>query len=165
MKTQIRRQLTLFLKPEEATAIESVRKEYNPIQYELISSHITLCREDEIESLSKVIKNLNELNFNQITLTTKEFLRFENNKGVLLNFEESNCFQEIRKQLLKDSIEQPRNHQPHITLIHPRNGTCTDEIFQKLQKIKFPEQFSFEKVSLIEQEVGNKWKILAEYSL
>ena len=47
-----RKQLTLFLEASEAESIERIRKEFNPKQFALIKSHITLCREDEIEAVS-----------------------------------------------------------------------------------------------------------------
>jgi hypothetical protein len=54
----IRRQLTLFLEEIPAENIETIRSNYNPRQRELINCHITLCREDEIENIGKVLDNL-----------------------------------------------------------------------------------------------------------
>jgi hypothetical protein len=53
----IRRQLTLFVEQKDAEIIERVRQEFNPIQFNLIKSHVTLCREDEIQNLEQVISN------------------------------------------------------------------------------------------------------------
>ena len=47
----MRRQLTLFVKKEDAETIEQIRQAFNPRQFELIKSHVTLCREDEIQNL------------------------------------------------------------------------------------------------------------------
>jgi len=47
-----RKQITIFLDETEAIPIEAIRKRFNPRQYKLIKSHITLCREDEIEDLA-----------------------------------------------------------------------------------------------------------------
>lgn len=33
--------------------LKNIRTQYNPTQFNLISAHITLCREDEIESIEK----------------------------------------------------------------------------------------------------------------
>ena len=44
---EIRRQATLFLRHRES--VESIRRQFNPAQAELISAHVTLCREDEVE--------------------------------------------------------------------------------------------------------------------
>lgn len=38
----------LFIEDEEAEEIEKIRKTFNPEQYALIKSPITLCREDEL---------------------------------------------------------------------------------------------------------------------
>ena len=48
-------QLTLFVDPKEAVTIERVRQEFNPGQFKLIKAHVTLCREDEIQDLEKVV--------------------------------------------------------------------------------------------------------------
>ena len=55
MTNNIRRQLTLFVEQKDAETIEKVRQEFNPKQFELIKSHVTLCREDEIQNLEQVI--------------------------------------------------------------------------------------------------------------
>ncbi|NMR33228.1 hypothetical protein HIO71_03290 [Chryseobacterium aquaticum] len=46
-----RRQLTLFLDDHYSTEIETIRRKYNPVQYKSIKSHVTLCREDELENM------------------------------------------------------------------------------------------------------------------
>ena len=54
----MRRQLTLFVDPKDAINIEQVRNEFNPRQFEIIKAHVTLCREDEIQDLERVMTNL-----------------------------------------------------------------------------------------------------------
>lgn len=53
-----RRQLTLFVDEKQSVTIESIRQKFNPQQYRLIKAHVTLCREDEIESIDTVLYNL-----------------------------------------------------------------------------------------------------------
>ena len=65
-----RKQLTLFLEEKECKIIETIRKKYNPRQYELIKSHITLCREDEIEDIKHIKRNLENLDVHKFELTT-----------------------------------------------------------------------------------------------
>jgi hypothetical protein len=55
-------QLTLFADEQEAEAIENIRRKFNPAQYALIKSHVTLCREDELESIETVMQTLARLN-------------------------------------------------------------------------------------------------------
>lgn len=77
-------QLTLFIDETESKEIEQIRQEFNPEQYQLIKSHITLCREDEIEQIEKVILNLKRLKFNCLTIAFGKVVRFSNEKGVLI---------------------------------------------------------------------------------
>lgn len=166
MNDKIRRQLTLFLETKDAEIIEKIRKTYNPAQYGLIKAHVTLCREDEIENLEKVKSNLIALDNQAIELEFGKIERFENGKGIFLYAKvKHEAFDNLRKQILNDIIVEPRTQEPHITLMHPRNSTCTDEIFDEMVKMDLPSKFTFHKISLIEQEAGGPWRILEEYEL
>lgn len=66
---------------------------------------------------------------------------------------------------MNEIIAEPRAQEPHITLMHPRNSTCTDAIFDEVVKMDLPSKFTFNKISLIEQENGGPWRILDEYDL
>jgi len=161
-----RKQLTLFINEPESLEIEKIRKTFNPEQYLLIKSHITLCREDEIEALEKVRTNLEQLNFHNFSIDFGKVVRFSDEKGVLIPAI-GNCeaFHQLRKRLLAGIIEKPRMHEPHITLMHPRNSACTEAIFQEITTFKLPETITFNKISLIEQIPGEPWKVLAEWPL
>ena len=153
--THNRRQLTLFIPPEHSVIIEEIRKKYNPEQYQLIKSHITLCREDELENIDLIKQNLSSQEFNSITLSLEPVKRFSEGKGVLIPVADSKDeFQNLRREILKGVIDNPRLHEPHITLMHPRNSTCTDDIFEEILKIQLPAAVSFYKISLIEQRNG-----------
>ena len=161
-----RLQLTLFIDKDKSELIEKIRKEFNPEQYELIKSHVTLCRDDELESIEKVTQNLMKLNHEYITFEPGPIVRFSNGKGVLIPSKADNeQFQRLREFILRGVIINRANAEPHITLMHPRNSTCTDGIFQQIEKIKLPNKLTFRKISLIEQEEKNKWHILKEYEL
>ena len=157
---EIRRQLTLFV---ENQTIEEIRVKFNPKQHALIPAHITLCREDELEDLEKVVRNIKSLKtFNQIRISFNEVIRFENGKGVLIPAnEDNNDFHNLRNAILIS----PRKHLPHITLMHPRNSTCTDAIFEEIKSYQLPTTLFFKKISLIEQRDGGKWKILDEFTI
>lgn len=166
MNNKIRRQLTLFVKPEDAIQIEKVRQTFNPHQFNLIPAHVTLCREDEIADIDTVINNLNTLNFPPIEIEFETVKMFDNENGVLLTgVNNSFEFQELRKRILMGIYESPGKHEPHITLMHPRNSNCTPEIFEQIKMIHFPEKLKFNKISLIEQVDGRKWEILQEFEL
>lgn len=166
MTNNIRRQLTLFVHPNDAQIIEQVRQEFNPRQFALIKSHVTLCSENEIENLEQVLSNILSLSQKEIVIQFGKATRFDNGKGLLLPAILDNIeFHELRKHVLFGLNDNPRKHEPHITLMHPRNSTCTDIIFHHIEQLSFPKQLSFRKICLIEQENGGIWNILQEFEL
>ena len=166
MTENSRKQLTLFVDPLQSKTIEQVRRKFNPIQYDLIKSHVTLCREDEIQNLDQIFANLEALKISEIAIEFGKPRRFSEGKGVFLpELYESVDFQELRKQILFRIIEKPRIQEAHITLMHPRNSNCTDAIFEQIKAQEFPNKLVFNKISLIEQKDGKRWHILKEFQL
>lgn len=166
MTQNIRRQLTLFVKKQDAAVIERIRSRFNPVQQELIDCHVTLCREDEITDNERVLSNLRTNKLNAITIQFGPATRFENGKGVLLPVDgDYYAFQQLRLNILEGTTSSIRRHEPHITLMHPQNATCTDEVFEIIQQTIFPQVFRFTEVSLIEQINGGVWKIIQTFSL
>lgn len=129
----------------------------------MISAHVTLCREDELVDLEMTIANIKSLQINKpIRIKFKEVERFENGEGALI----SACEDNIDINNLRNIILiSPRKHLPHITLMYPRNSTCTDAIFEKIKSFNLPAILYFDKINLIEQKEGRKWKILDEFPL
>lgn len=147
-------------------AIESIREKYNPKQFQLIDSHVTLCREDELVDLEKILDKLQNHSLSPITLKFAGVRRFDNGKGVLLPAAgNSEAFHQLRKKLLPTTNEPIHRPEPHITLMHPRNSTCTDEIFAAIQSSKLPEDLTFGQVSLIQQTDGGAWVIINSFQL
>ncbi len=166
MNKRRRIQLTLFVDEKQSAAIERIRQKFNPLQYRLIRAHVTLCREDEIESFDNVLYNLTSQVLPKISICFGKVTRFSEGNGVLLPVNDNlHSFRTLRSQVLHGIIEAPRNHEPHITLMHPRNSICTDEIFQQIIKINLPTIITFGKVSLIEQVEQEPWKIIQEFDL
>ena len=162
----IRRQLTLFVQYKDSLSIEKIREEYNPLQSVLIKCHVTLCREDEITNLEVIIENLNHLKQRSFFIEFHNPTRFENGLGVLLPAKAKNIeFLELRRVILKGIIDNPRLLDPHITLMHPRNSICTNEIFAEIENANLPKRLNFNKISLIEQINGRQWNILQEFEL
>ena len=159
----IRRQLTLFIN-EQNTTIEKIRCAFNPIQYNLIPAHVTLCREDEIEPIEGTIARIQAIALEEsILINFGAVKRFANKKGVYISSAGNNmAFQQLRKLVLGQAALE-KQQIPHITLMHPRNSTCTNQIFEKIKNYKLPAQLEFGKISLIEQENGDKWKLLQEF--
>ncbi|CAN5601222.1 hypothetical protein BH10BAC2_BH10BAC2_32610 [soil metagenome] len=159
-------QLTLFIEGAKAVEIEKIRKAFNAEQYALIKSHVTLCREDELEQIEKVIQNLEQLNAACITIYFGNVVRFSNGKGVLIPAVGNNkSFQQLRANVLSGVTESSRIHEPHITLMHPRNSTCTDIIFETIAVCDFPASITFSSIALIEQEQGMPWNIVQQFEL
>jgi 2'-5' RNA ligase superfamily len=159
-------QLSLFIDETESVEIEKIRSIFNPEQYALIKSHVTLCREDELGEIEKVLGNLERLNADCITIDFGKAVRFSNSKGVLLPAIDNNeSFQALRVKVLQGIIKNPRIHEPHITLMHPRNSTCTDAVFQKIEQCIFSAKIQFNNISLIEQETGMPWNIVQKFEL
>jgi len=161
-----RKQLTFFLKDGRET-IENIRQEFNPAQYELIAAHVTLCREDEIEQLEQIIKNIRSIKLQHpIQVHFNIIERFDNGKGLYIPANNENDeFHQLREMVLKGVIESPRPHLPHITIMHPRNSTCTDFIFEQVSNYYIPTKFTFDAISLIAQENGGKWHTEAEFNI
>ncbi len=166
MDNNIRQQLTLFVDKKDAHEIESIRKKFNPGQQQLIDSHVTLCREDEIANIDKVLDNLQNLDIPAITIQFGQPIRFDNNKGVLLPASGYNeQFHHLREKVLIGLSIQVHRHEPHITLMHPRNANCTHEIFEEIQTVTLPVSLKFDTVSLIEQIDGGQWQIIKTFNL
>ncbi len=161
-----RRQLTLFVS-EPNGVIEKIRADYNPLQFLLIPAHITLCREDEIEPLDQVIRNLRSICLSEpLRIEFGLAERFGDGKGVLLpGMPENPGFVELRKTVLNGIIAHPRGHVPHITLMHPRNSTCTAELFERIKGFDLPSALCFDTISLIEQNAGGPWRVLEEFPI
>lgn len=157
-----RKQLTLFLNDEESEPIERIRRKFNIQQFDLISSHITLCREDEIENLDYVLCKLSNLKFSVFEVLIETPKRFYEGKGVFIPvIDPRGYLDNLRKQILPIS----KMIEPHITIMHPRNSTCTNEISQKILKMAIPTRLTLNRISLIEQEIGERWNVLQTFNL
>lgn len=162
----LRKQLTLFVDERYSAEIEKIRKKYNPVQFHLIKSHVTLCRENEIADLFQIKANLQSLNFKPVTLFFDGVERFSNGKGVYMPAIQTNTdYHALRKTLLKGTLFENKFSLPHITLMHPKNATCTTAIFHEIEQAELPQSIAFEKISLIEQHNGGKWEITDEFQL
>ena len=164
--TKKRIQLTLFIDESQSVEIENIRRKFNAEQYNLIKSHVTLCRENELEELGNVMHNLINLTFSCITINFGNVARFFQGKGLLMpGVGENLAFYNLRESVLYGNVEKNEKFAPHITLMHPRNSICSDMEFEQIQKIVLPNAIQFKKISLIEQEAMGKWQILREFEL
>lgn len=151
-----RRQASLYLTGQ--SDIESLRSRYNPMQARLIPPHVTLCREDEVTDWGDFQNRLESLRPFAITITFGIPVR-EDNFVYLPVLEGLEEFQSFRQAILSS---EARIHIPHLTLIHPRNGICTEQIFAEISKtITEPLPYTFCEVRIIEQEEGGIWNVIS----
>ena len=161
-----RRQLTLFASPNDTKVIEAVRQKYNPIQFGLIRSHVTLCREEEIEDLANIVGILQQLRFPKLGIYFGPVTTFSDGQGVWLPDNGKNeTFHELRSRILGEKEIDTHRVQPHLTLMHPLNSTCNPTLFQEISSYPLPTELTFAEVSLIEQTGGQAWKILQSFPL
>lgn len=150
----MRRQITLLVPNPQSTCINAVRRRYNPIQAKLISAHLTLCRDDEVEDWL-------ELQARVISLGLSRFdLRFDAPKRkthwVYLPIHGSpEPYNQLRRLVLGD--KNCRLQTPHITIIHPRNGTCTDHEFDDICMQLPGMTIEFPVITFIEKREGMPW--------
>jgi hypothetical protein len=160
-----RRQLTLFAGQENTAGIEQVRQAYNPAQFNLIKAHVTLCREDEIEKPEQVINNISFSSPGEIEIEFGEITRFSDGTGILLpGVGDNTAFKALRRLVLAGTSDLQKQ-EPHITLMHPGNSTCSEAIFAQISSIHLPKKIKFNCISLIEQTDGGAWKILQQFDL
>lgn len=157
MKSMKRRQASLFLRDQ--FNIVALRLRHNPVQARLITAHVTLCREDEVTDWDDLRSRLECLCPFEISLTFGQPVR-EDNFVYLPVHEGLADYQALRRTILP---KVAREHIPHVTLIHPRNGTCTDKIFADISaSLISPFQFTFREVMLIEQKDGGVWRVISQ---
>lgn len=161
-----RKQLTLFIEEGVADPIEQLRKTFNPLQYVLIKAHVTLCREDELGQMDQILANLKRLKPGNLFIDFGAPIRFAEGQGVLIPARgDYTAFRNLRSELLDGTYIQLKDHAPHITLMHPRNSLCTDELYEHIRQIPLPKRIEFKTISLIQQAFGQPWVTMNEFKL
>lgn len=162
---KMRSQLTLFVS-DQNEEIEKIRAKFNPVQYSLIPAHVTLCRETEIEKLDQIINNIRTISLaGPLEIEFEQAEKFENGKGVFIPARTENSdFYKLREKVLKGT-QFNKAYLPHITLMHPRNSTCTDEIFDQIKKYVLPSTLTFDTISWIEETNSGKWIIIEQFPI
>ena len=154
---QSRRQATLYLPSPDRERVDSLRSRFNPVQFDLIEAHVTLCREDEVLDWNALSSRLSDVGAIEVALTFGRPVR-DQNLVYLPAIGSVEHFDALRNSLLSTEDSRPRKHDPHITLIHPRNGICTDSMFEEIASQMVPFSTTFRRVALIEQYDGGKWR-------
>lgn len=151
---RVRRQASMYLSGQQA--IEDLRMQFNPSQACLIPAHVTLCREDEVKDWSLFESRVLEIGCIGITIDFGMPIR-DGNFVYLPAISVTDPFDDLRVKLLKNGTDVPRKQMPHITLIHPRNGCCTDVAFAAISRQIEPFSWTFREILMIEQIDGGPW--------
>lgn len=158
-----RRQASMFLSNEPL--IDVMRNRFNPEQAKLIPAHVTLCSEDEVEDWSRLASRIRDLPKIQITLSFGTAVR-DGNLVFLPVVSGMEKFDELRIYLLRNETSLPRKHLPHVTIVHPRNGNCTDEMYAEILEQIHPFKTTLttlHEIKLIEQCDGGPWRTFDKF--
>ena len=158
----VRRQATLFLR--NIQLLENIRQEFNPEQARLINAHVTLLRGDEVFDWELIASKLRAIAPQTVTLNFGSPLR-NGNLLYLPCIGSTSEFHQLRDLLLNQAGTSVRKHDPHITLIHPRNGACTDAIFETVSAKFTSFSYTFDEISFIRQENGGVWETVERFEL
>jgi hypothetical protein len=158
----VRRQATLYLPSPLSKTVESIRSRFNRAQFDLIRAHVTLCREDDVCDWDEFASSLIAVGTIDVALEFGLPVR-DNNLVYLPTIGSNKSFDTLRNLLFSTRSTLPRKHNPHITLIHPRNGICPDAVFDEITSRCKPFSSTFRYVTLIEQVDGGHWQDLSTF--
>lgn len=161
----VRTQLTLFLPEAEARLIESVRRVVDPIQFQLIAAHVTLCREDELVDLDpgELGARFDGGTAKPITLRFGRPEAFHDHGILLPCIDGEKEFRSLRMVALGSN--EIRRQTPHITLAHPRNPNSAGNSLENAQVLPETISVTFTSVSLIEQTDAMPWRVKRTFDL
>ena len=158
-------QLSLFIPPPICEEIEAVRRLLDPVQAALIPAHVTLCREDELESLDAetLCSRLVSAKAGPITLRFGAPERFRSH-GILMPCIAGEAeFEHLRRVLLASGTV--RHHGAHITLAHPRNPRSQHNSMSIAYRLPGVLTVRFTAVQRIQQAGTEMWQVLEETPL
>lgn len=159
----LRRQITLFVPGSERSRIDAIRQRYNPAQFALIAAHVTLCRDEEVLEWSVLQARARQMAFIDISLSFGPPVQ-DDNFVYLPAVGPTDDFHELRVRILDD--EHCRRQDPHITLVHPRNGTCTATQFETIRSFIGSEfTVPFRGLTFIEQFAGAPWRRVCSFPI
>ncbi|MFN8587868.1 MAG: 2'-5' RNA ligase family protein [Candidatus Eisenbacteria bacterium] len=161
----IRRQLTLFVPPDAAIALEILRRTLDPVQAALIGAHVTLAREDEIAGLdaAALAARVAAAASAPIALEFGAPVAFGGHGWLLECVRGQDAFDALRTRLLGERAARVQH--AHLTLAHPRN--VRDPGNTAAAAARWPAGFvcTFGEAAWIEQEGGAAWRVLRTFAL
>jgi hypothetical protein len=156
----MRRQLTLFLPPEQRAVVEPFRQRLDPRQHALIPAHVTLCRDDELADWPTLERRLSDLGAFSLTLRFGAPQVLPGGCILLRPTHGAEQYQELRRFLLGSSAPI---HGAHVTLLHPRHATGATPDLTEIATALAGLTATIRTIALIEQHDSNPWQLLREY--
>jgi 2'-5' RNA ligase len=158
-------QLTLFVPGSAAEEIEATRRLLDPVQFNLIPAHVTLCREDELEGAgySSLEQRLCAGRAKPLTLTFGTPESFSTHGILLPCVSGEEGFQELRRLVLGAGLV--RRQLPHITLAHPRNPKAFGNSLANAAALRAGIEVTFEAVCRIVQAGISPWRVVQRIEL
>jgi 2'-5' RNA ligase len=158
-------QLTLFAAGSAAERIEAVRQSLDPVQFNLIAAHVTLCRDDELEGVNvaalKQRLSMPEVRSLALTFGTPEPF---STHGILLPCVSGEEHFQALRRLVLGSVTG-RRQSPHITLAHPRNPKSAGNSLAAASNLGQGTTIRFGSVCLIEQVGASPWQVTERFDL
>lgn len=156
----MRRQLTLFLPPDQRAIVEPIRQRLDPRQHALIPAHVTLCRDGELADWPALERRLSSLGALSLTLRFGAPQVLPDGCILLRPTQGAEQYQDLRRLLLGPSAPI---HGAHLTLLHPRHATGAAPDLTEIATTLAGLAATFRTIALIEQRDGNPWQVLREY--
>lgn len=156
----MRRQLTLFLPPEQRAVVEPFRQRLDPRQHALIPAHVTLCRDDELADWPTLERRLSGLSAFSLTLRFGAPQVLPDGCILLRPTHGAEQYQDLRRFVLGPSAP---THGAHLTLLHPRHATGATPDLTEVAAALAGLTATFRTIALIEQRDSNPWQVLREY--
>lgn len=159
----MRRQITLFVPSPLAPRINALRRRFNPVQASLIAAHVTLCRDDELLQWDRQQSHVQQLSSHSVELQFGSPVK-EGHGVYLPAVNGADAFHRLRQLVLEDA--NCRIQTPHITLVHPRNGTCSDAEFEVISRDceQLDLLITFSEITFIQQLPDRPWDVIRSIS-
>lgn len=161
-----RAQLSLWVPPPVASAIDAVRQVVDPVQARLIPAHVTLCRDEELDALAPedVRAHLAASPWRgALSLRFGPAERFGEHGILLPCAAGEDAFRALRAAAL--GAAPAREQRPHLTLAHPRNPRAPGNALDAAAALPVPMEVRFTEVHWIEQHDGDAWSVRASFAL
>jgi hypothetical protein len=156
----MRRQLTLFLPPDQCTIVEPIRQRLDPQQHAVIQAHVTLCRDDELVLWQVISQRLASLGEFSITMQFGEPQVLPDGCVLLRPTHGAEQYQHLRQCILGSSAIV---HGAHITLLHPRNAAGVSYNVAEIAPALAGLTATFRTIAVIEQYGSGPWLVQQEF--